>query len=290
MAALVLHFQKEADRDLFRGLNAVADRLAVLQPDAAAFVERELGVDQIAMVLQQPPDADLVTVEDFLVGLKRQDDIAVGLVALLLVADHVGDEGRRHEFVVAGTASVVIAVFLDQLERIDRPVLAICRHHVDMGKQEDRLARAGTAQPHHKVALARRGLQHLHVTIRKAGRTKARRHCFGRLGGVAGRGHRVDLDEFLVDVVGELLLRGQSLGNSGTRDQRRGKRRRKQHRTKPPNCGSTHLALLLFAVVLDRDHLDLDQKAGIGERCDTDDRTRRADSAGCRRRIGCSPP
>src|SRR3954469_6867392 len=117
MAALVPYFQKEADRDLFRGLNAVADRLAVLQADAAAFVERELGVDQIAMVLQQPLDAEFVTIEDFLVGLKRQDDIAVGLVTLLLVADHVGDEGRRHEFVVASTASVVIAVFLDQLER-----------------------------------------------------------------------------------------------------------------------------------------------------------------------------
>ena len=142
MAAAIVHVEPIADRDLLGGLHAVADRLAVLQPDAAALVQREFGVDQVAVVFQQPLNAERVGVQNLLVGLQRQDDVAIGLVAFLLVADHVGDEGRRHELVVAAAARVIIAVLLDQLERIERPVLAPGRHHVEMRQQQDRLARA----------------------------------------------------------------------------------------------------------------------------------------------------
>ena len=172
------------------------------------------------MVLEQPLDPERVAVEDFLVGLERQDDVAIGLVALLLVADQVGDKGRRHVFVVAAAARIEIAVLLDQLERIDRPVLAVGRHHVEMRHQQDRLARAGAAQPRDQIALARRRRERVDVGVRKAGGAQPGRHRFGRARGVAGRGHRVDLDQLLVDVEGELLLRGQRFGGD----------RRGQHR------------------------------------------------------------
>ena len=116
-----------------------------------------------------------------------------------------------------------------------------------MRQQQDRLARAGAAQPRHQVALARRGREHLHVAVGKARRAKPRRHRFGRLRGVAGRGHGVDLDQFLVDVVGELLLRGQSFGA-----QRRGtaaiKRRDKRRRKAAPNEAAKTVVLRIFAL------------------------------------------
>ena len=108
------------------------------------------------MVFQQPLDAECVAIQNLLVGLQCHDDIANRLVAFLLVADHVGDKGSRHVFVVAAAARVVISVLLGQLERIDRPVRAQRRHHVEMGQQKDRLARAAAMQPGDQIALVRR--------------------------------------------------------------------------------------------------------------------------------------
>ena len=78
----------------------------------------------VTVVFQQPLDAQRILVENLLVGLQRHDDVAVGLIAFLPVADEIGDEGRRHVFVIAAAAGIEIAVLLDQLERIGRPVLA----------------------------------------------------------------------------------------------------------------------------------------------------------------------
>ena len=91
-----------------------------------------------------------------------------------------------------------------------------------MSQQQDRLSFSCAAQPGHQVALAWRGRKHLDLIICETRGFEPRRHRFGRLGGVAGCRHRIDLDQFLVDVVGELLLCGQSIGG-GTRDQCRGK-------------------------------------------------------------------
>ena len=48
-------------------------------------------------------------VADFLVRLQRDDDVALGHEALLLIADQVGDEDGRHELVVGGAAAVEVA-------------------------------------------------------------------------------------------------------------------------------------------------------------------------------------
>src|ERR1700674_372633 len=111
VAALVFHVELIGQRNLLAGLDAVPDRLAVLESDAAALVQREFGIDQVAMVLEQPLDAEAIAVQNFLVGLERNDDIAVWLVALLLVANKIVDKGRRHVLVVAAAAGIEITVF-----------------------------------------------------------------------------------------------------------------------------------------------------------------------------------
>ena len=56
MAALIFNVELITQRDLLAGLDAVPDRLAVLQSDAAALVQCEFGIDQVAMVPEQPLD------------------------------------------------------------------------------------------------------------------------------------------------------------------------------------------------------------------------------------------
>ena len=143
------------------------------------------------MVLQQPLNPQRVFIQRLFVGLQRQNDVTIGPVALLFVTNEVGHEGRCHVFVVAGAAPVVIAVLLGELEWIERPVRGICRNHVDMRQQQDRLAGAGAAQPRHQIALARRRLEHLHVRPVEACGAKPCRHRIGGAPGIAGFGDRV---------------------------------------------------------------------------------------------------
>ena len=90
------------------------------------------------MVFDQPLNPQLVDVSDLLVGLERKDDVAVRLVVLLFEPDHVGDEHGRHRFVIAGPAAVEIAVLLEQLEGIARPVFALRLDDVGMGEEQNR--------------------------------------------------------------------------------------------------------------------------------------------------------
>ena len=141
VATTIFDLELVGQRDLLAGLDAIPDRLAILQPDPAALVEREFGIDQVAVVLEQPLDAEAIAVEDFLVGLERDDDVAIGLVALVPVANEIGDKGSRHIFVVRAAARIEVAVVLGELERFDRPVVADSRNDIEMRNQEDRLAR-----------------------------------------------------------------------------------------------------------------------------------------------------
>jgi hypothetical protein len=83
-------------------------------------------------------------------------EIAVGLETLLLVADQVGHERGGHELVVAGATAVEVAVLLEQLERVDRPIRGLGLDDVEVRQQQDRLAYAGAAQASNEIALARR--------------------------------------------------------------------------------------------------------------------------------------
>src|SRR5918994_6900583 len=114
MAALVADFQIEVAIELLGGLHGIEQLLAGTLASAAAFVQAELGLDERAMLVDQPRDA--VVVAAFFVCRERDDDVAPGLQAFLSIADQVGDEDRGHRLVVGGAAAVVIAVALDELE------------------------------------------------------------------------------------------------------------------------------------------------------------------------------
>src|SRR5262249_8922525 len=103
--------------------------------DRAALIQRKFSVDQVAVAFQQPLNPQGITVENLLVSLQRNDDVSIRLVPLLHVADQVRNKGRRHELVVGCAASVEIAVLLDQLERVNRPVLSSRLNHIKMREQ-----------------------------------------------------------------------------------------------------------------------------------------------------------
>ena len=138
VASLVPDVELEADRHFFAGLDAVADRLALVQTDAAPFIQGELRIDQIAVILQEPPDPHHVAVEDLFVGFKNDNDVAVGLEAFLPEPDQIGDKSRRHEFIVTGAAAVEVPILLRELKGVVRPVLTAGRNDVDMSQQQDR--------------------------------------------------------------------------------------------------------------------------------------------------------
>src|SRR5258708_12917890 len=101
-------------------------------------MQRKLSVDQVPVVFQQPLNPQGVAVENFLIGLQRQDDVSIRVVALLLVADQVCNKGRRLKLVIGRPASVEIAVLLPQLERVNRPVLSSRPTHAEMPEQPHR--------------------------------------------------------------------------------------------------------------------------------------------------------
>src|SRR3954471_10893215 len=215
MAAGVGHLEVKILIDLLARLHLVGEVLAFAQVAAAAFVDRELGVEQVLVVLDQPLGA--VELAAFLVGGQHQNQIAVRCYPLLLQADQVGDELRCHRLVVAGAAAVEEAVLLDEGERIHRPVLALGFDDVEVGEEEERPVRAGAAEAEDQVALARIRSDDLHVRGREARRLEPRRHRFRRLRHVAGRRvGGVDLDQLFVNLPRPRIVRPRL-----RRDQRR---------------------------------------------------------------------
>ena len=81
VAAFIANFPAQIHELLLGESDIVLDALAVHQHAARAFVERELGLDQVAMFLQQPIDA-VVGTAAFLVGGERENQVAVGLDSL----------------------------------------------------------------------------------------------------------------------------------------------------------------------------------------------------------------
>src|SRR5262249_6395123 len=158
-------------------LSPVADRAA------STFVQTELGFDQRSMVFQQPFDS--VVIAALFIGCQRDDDVAVGFESLLFEADQIGDEDRGHRLVVGGSPSVVITILFEELEWIERPVVALRLDNVYVREQQDWLARAGPAQTRDQIALARVRSQNFYVFFWKARRFQPLGHRFGGGGTIA---------------------------------------------------------------------------------------------------------
>ena len=154
------------------------------------------------MVLQQPVDA--VVVAALFVGRERDDDVAVGTKPSCLQRIRLATKIAAIALSSARAAAVEVAVLLDERER-DRstsPRAAPRRRRGGRG--------AGSASACRRRGTARRdcpcvgGREDLHVLGREAGGAQARGHRLGRLRVVADRVGRVDLDQLLEDVPGEL--------------------------------------------------------------------------------------
>src|SRR3984957_95592 len=121
VAAVVGDFEGVIGVEFFAGFNSQQQFLAVFALKISGVgIQDVFGVDQIAMVAQQPVDA--VVVSAFLVGGKRQDQVAIRFIAFFLEAQHHGHQYRVAVFHVGGAAAVEIAIFFQKPEGIDGPV------------------------------------------------------------------------------------------------------------------------------------------------------------------------
>ena len=216
MTTFVPHLEMVIDDVFLAHLHIVRQPLSADRLSPAAFVQAELGVDQLALVLQQPLDP-VVGPAAFLVGRERNDDVAIGPEPFALVPDQVRDPHRRLRLVVAGSAAVEVAVALGQRERIHAPVFAFRFHDIGMRQQKNRTATAGAVIPNDQVGFRRDRAADEDVGIRKAGLLETARRSFGHRCRGAGRVAGFDLHHFLIDRTRELLLR---LGRHRLREER----------------------------------------------------------------------
>ena len=199
VAARVGGGEPEVGVEFLIGLDIHIHGLALHGGDSAGVgVEHIRGVDQIAMVLQQPVHA--VRFAAFLVGGEGEDQVAVGAVVFTVEADEVGDQDGVVHLHVLGAAAIEVAVFLDELEGVGGPVGAAGFDDVQVADESEwacaRRCRAawppgclcGCWGP---APARRRG---------EAGIEQALGHGVGGLGGAAHRIGGVDFDQLLEDV------------------------------------------------------------------------------------------
>ena len=151
------------------------------------------------MIFEQPVNA--IGGAAFFVGGEREDEIAIGLVILLLQANEGGGEKCVAIFYVARAAAVVVAVFFDELEGVHGPVFAARFDHIEMADEENRFLRAGAANARDQVAFARIRAEDVNVVGGKTGVEKALGHGVGGNRRTADRIGGIDFDQLLENVV-----------------------------------------------------------------------------------------
>ena len=145
------------------------------------------------------------------------------MIAFALESQQGGDPDGRLRLVVRRAAAVEVAVLFEKYERVDRPILAPGLDHVDVGQQQDRLARARAAIAHHHVGLGRDRAAHKNVGGREAGGSEAGRDRLGDGRGAAGGEPGLHLDHLLVDLPRQSLFGfgRHGVGSPGTQAEQR---------------------------------------------------------------------
>ena len=206
------HFQREVRVAFLGGLDRTGDAACAERFEVAAVeVQAELGVNQIAVLGEQPLDA--VRRAAFLVGREREDHVAIGTVAFLDELDDVGRHDRGAVLHVLGAAAVEEAVALEQRERVHRPVLAPRLDDVEVRQEKQRPLRAGAPKPRHEVALRRCRADHLDVGRRQAGLAQASRNGLGRRRRRAVLVGGIDADQLAEDVARQRLRSASAMGS-----------------------------------------------------------------------------
>jgi hypothetical protein len=117
-------------------------------------------------------------------------------------------------FVVAGAASVEVAILFDELEWVHCPVFALGFDNVGVREKEEGLLFTGTVIADDEIALFVDRAAESDVGVGKARGFEASSGGFGDGRGGAGGVAGADFDKFFVDVVSELLL-GSGAGGLG---------------------------------------------------------------------------
>ncbi len=128
---------------LLAGLHAEHHRLAVLAHRTAAAIAVEHQLGALELLGEHLGGRH----RGFLVTREREDDAALGRIALVLQLEERGDYHRHVELVVEYAASIDIAALDDGLEGIARPILRVRRDDVHMIGDDDRLETGVAAGP-----------------------------------------------------------------------------------------------------------------------------------------------
>src|SRR5262249_48782770 len=100
--------------------NATSNPQSVAASDTTEERPEECGV----LGDEEPADGEPKRIDDLLVRVKREDDVAVAHMAHRSVADQIGCEGGGYETVAGGGTALAVAIALGEPKRIDRPVNA----------------------------------------------------------------------------------------------------------------------------------------------------------------------
>ena len=218
----------------FTGTHFEIQRMAVPQVAAAAVeIDDQAGVDQIPMLLEQKGRSVRVAARLF-VRREREDEIPIGHVSFSLQSDERFGHGRVAILHVDGAAAVKPAVLLRQFERIDRPVVGLGLHDVEVAQKKHRMSRMPAAIAHHDTALGGviGGRQEQHIGGQES---RAQQPALDRLcrSGGAVRVRGVDLHQPFEHVARELPVdvrrqwrRRRGAQHVRTRQRRSGERRK----------------------------------------------------------------
>ena len=218
VSAGIRHLEPIVLRELLARLDIEGDPVpARIEFAPAAFIERESRIDEIAAVLGEPFGA-VERARRLLAAGERQLERAPRPVVLGPVADQQVDPDGCLGLVVHRTARIEGAVFLDERERIPRPVLALGLHDIDVREQKDRLelripARIDGDEAALLGVVGRR--ERVQVAVRETRRLQPRGHALGGKSAAAGRQTGVRLDELFVQLAETLLARRVVLGRGG---------------------------------------------------------------------------
>jgi len=202
-------FQRVRRIYLLARLHREHDAATVAQHAAARVgVERELGVDQVAMLVHEPADA---AARRLFVAGQHDDQVASRLEPRPFEPDEICDQDRVPHLIVGRAPAVEVAVLLEKGERIDGPVRAAGRHDVQVRESDNGAAtRSGAAIPRHEVAVLCIGTdQHANISRGKSRRDEPPRHGPCRAGRVAQGVRRVDLDQLAQNVARQCAIGGR---------------------------------------------------------------------------------
>src|SRR5581483_6670948 len=205
VSALVADLEAKIDHVFFADLQVIGDLPGAVGFSPPALVQREFGINEVAVVLEQPIYA-VERAATFFIRGERDDDVAVGLEAFAFIANQVGDPDGGLRLVITRAAAVEVAILLDKLKRVCGPVFALSFDYIGVGEKKNRLRRSSAVVANHQVRLFRVCSADKDIGIGKSRGLQAGSRGLGYRSGGTGSEPRLDLYELFIDIVGQLLV------------------------------------------------------------------------------------